>query len=381
MNTFAIGPIRPPFHAESLLLQVTENCPWNRCNFCTLYRGGQFRVRSVEDVKKDIDAIAAFRDKIEQYRKPDGEISHQAAMTAYQMLSNEWEQECFAMVYRWMVSDGMRTVFLQDANTMVLQAEKLAEMVAYLRKKLPSVTLVAAYGRADTLCRIAPADFALLKESGLTMIHSGYESGSDKVLKLINKGSTQAQQIEAGLKVKEAGFEFNVFYMPGSGGRPLSEENAAETAKVINAIDPDYVRIRTFVVKEDAPMWQLQQEGKFDECTDLEKVQELRQMIAALNGCIGYLISDHIINLLPDVEGYLDQDKEAMLSVIDDFFALPKKDQRLYQLARRMCFGGTYRQMHLLRPADWTKITEVEERVQDDSQWEGLMRQFLRHYI
>ena len=381
MNTFAIGPIRPPFHAESLLLQVTENCPWNRCNFCTLYRGGQFRVRSVEDVKKDIDAIAAFRDKIEQYRKPDGQISHQAAMAAYQMLSNEWEQECFAMVYRWMVSDGMRTVFLQDANTMVLQAEKLAEMVAYLRKKLPSVTLVAAYGRADTLCRISPADFALLKESGLTMIHSGYESGSDNVLKLINKGSTQAQQIEAGLKVKEAGFEFNVFYMPGSGGRPLSEENAAETAKVINAIDPDYVRIRTFVVKEDAPMWLLQQEGKFEECTDLEKVQELRQMIASLHGCTGYLISDHIINLLSGVEGFVRSDKEKILSYIDRFLALPQQEQKEFQLARRMCVNVDYDEMALLPENYRDQIRSLVRRADTAEKWEETLRYYLRKYI
>ncbi|HIW48438.1 MAG TPA: radical SAM protein [Firmicutes bacterium] len=381
METFAIGPIRPPFHAESLLLQVTENCTWNRCNFCTLYRGGTFHMRTVEEVKKDIDAVAAFRHRIDALRDVQGNISHDAVMEEYQLLTDDWEKECFSMVYRWMESDDSKSVFLQDANTLVLPPAKLAEIVRYLREKLPSLELVASYGRADTLSRISMADYHMLRQAGLTMIHSGYESGSDKVLQLLNKGVTQQQQIEAGQKIMEAGFEFNLFYMPGSGGTDLAEENASQTAKVIRAIDPDYVRIRTFVVKEETPMWQLKTSGAFHESTDIEKVEELRNMIFQLEGCHGYLISDHIINLLPDVEGYLDRDKETMLSVIDGFFALPEKERRQYQLARRLCFGGTYRQMGLLRPEDRMRIANTEQQIRDPEQWEALMHQFLRHYI
>ena len=66
---FQIGPIRPPSEANSLLLRVTINCPWNKCKFCMLYKKYDFHTRPVEDVKKDIDTMAELRDRILQYKK------------------------------------------------------------------------------------------------------------------------------------------------------------------------------------------------------------------------------------------------------------------------------------------------------------------------
>ena len=378
-KTFAIGNIRPPFHANSLLLQVTENCTWNRCNFCTLYKGGTFRMRSAEDVKKDIDVVAYYRDRI--FKKFNGRnFDMNRIMAEYDMLDEE-EQSCFAMVFNWIRSDGMKTVFLQDANTIVLKKEMLIDILKHLKKTLPTLETVACYGRADALIRLSVEDFKELKEAGLTMIHSGFESGCNEVLEILNKGTTRELQIESGKRVKEAGIEFNVFYMPGSGGRALSEKNALDTADVINQINPDYIRIRTFVVKPGAPMWDIANGPDFDECSDIEKLKELRMMIEHLDGVNSYLISDHIINLLPMLEGYIDKDKEKMLKYIDDFLVLPKNKQMEFQLARRMCYNVDYTQMDYMPQKDMQGIRDVIAGVSDDKYWEEILRRYLRRYI
>ena len=378
-RTFAIGNIRPPFHANSLLLQVTENCTWNRCNFCTLYRGGQFKMRSAEDVKRDIDTVAYYRDKI--FEKYDGkDFDMDKIMREYSSLSDD-EKNCYAMVFNWIRSDNMKTVFLQDANTTSIRLDVITDILRHLRKTLPSLEVVSSYGRADTLTRLDVDGFKALKEAGLTMIHSGYESGCNDVLKLLNKGTTREQQIEAGQKIKAAGIDFNVFYMPGSGGKALSERNAIETADVINQIDPEYIRIRTFVVKPQTPMWEIAKGDDFQELTDIEKLQELVLMTENLKGIKSYLISDHIINLLPRFEGYINKDKEDMLRYAKEFLNLPKNKQMEFQLARRLCYNVDYNMMNYMPSEDMTQIREVIKNISSPQEWEELLRRYLRQYI
>ncbi|MGE4214186.1 MAG: radical SAM protein [Anaerotignaceae bacterium] len=381
IRTFETGHIRPPFHANSLLLRITENCTWNKCNFCTLYKGGRFKTRSVDVIKKEIDNVAYYRDMILKHRIGDGEFDMDRVTWEYSGIGNAQEKDCYAMVFNWIRTDGMQSVFLQDANTLVLKPSVLADIIAYLKKALPSLTLVAAYGRADTLINISPEEFLLLREAGLTMIHSGYESGCDEVLKLLNKGTNSQQQVIAGQRIKKAGFNFNVFYMPGSGGKSLSHKNAIETAEVINAVNPDFVRIRTFVVKEGSPMWEMQKNGEFQECGDIEKVMELREMLSAVKNCNGYVISDHIINLLPEIEGWMDKDMKGILAHIDRFMNLPEKERRRFQLARRMLLAGSLASMNRIGANDMNTVNRIEKQVTNDVQWEELMRKHLRQYI
>lgn len=377
---FSVGNIRPPFHASSLLLQFTENCPWNRCNFCTLYRGGKFKIRSVEDIKADIDAVAYYRDLILERLRDNDKYTVKRMGDISSSISRE-EKRCYSMVLNWIVNDHMKTVFLQDANTIVMKKNDLCELLKYLREKLPSLETVACYGRADTLTRLSLEDFRDLKDAGLTMLHSGFESGCDDVLKLLNKGSNRNQQIDCGKKIKEAGIEYNVFYMPGAGGKALSERNARETADVVNQINPEFLRIRTFVVKPGAPMWDIASSPDFEECTDIEKVREIRTMISLLEGIDSYIISDHIINLLPQIEGYADRDKEKILNYIDEFLALPEKKQREFQLARRMCANVDYMEMSLLPDRYMDQIRGIINRADTDEKWEETLRYYLRKYI
>lgn len=380
MDTFSIGHIRPPFHADSLLLRITENCTWNKCNFCTLYKGGSFHTRKLEDIKKDIDAVADYRDMIIRHIK-NGTVNQNDVYAEYISLSTDYQRECYSMVFNWITADNMNSAFLQDANTMALLPEKTAEIVSYLRKKLPELSLVAVYGRADTLSKITPSQYDMLKKAGLTMIHSGFESGCDDVLRLLNKGITSEQQILAGKMIKQAGITFNAFYMNGSGGRPLSEKNAVETANVMSKINPDYIRIRTFVVKPNTTMWQMSKDGRFDECSDIEKVKELLLMVQNLKNCDGYIISDHIINLLPFVEGHIKTDKEKIEMYIKKFLDMPRREQKRFQISRRVFFGGDYENITRYTKTTDSQIDDILSHFDNESDFEEFIRSCLRRYI
>lgn len=377
---FQIGPIRPPSEANSLLLRVTENCPWNQCKFCMLYKTKQFHTRKVEEIKKDIDAIAYYRDEIQKYNH-NGILDTVAIQHQLYQLPTQQQKECYYMVFHWITEGNSESIFLQDANTVVLKTEWLIEIIKYIRQKLPEIKRITSYSRADTLCRITQQQFYDLKSAGLDRIHSGFETGCDDVLKLIGKGTTQQQQIEGGKKVKQAGIELSIYFMPGAGGKKYSQQNATQTANVINAVNPDFVRLRTFVVKKGSLMEDLVKSGEFVECSDMEKLLEIKMMLEQIQNCNGYLASDHIINLLQNVNGYLDKDKNKMLEYINTFLALPRQLQRKYQIARRMGFSGDWTMLHRLEMQYQNFIEQCEKNIPDGAQFESFLNEYMDCYI
>lgn len=381
-GVFKIGPIRPPSEANSLLLRVTENCPWNKCKFCMLYKKNDFHTRPVAEVKKDIDAMAEYRDRILTHFK-DGDYDMEAINQEYQSLATAEERMCYQMVFIWLTEGNRQAIFLQDANTMVLRPEWLAEIVSYVRVRLPEIQRITSYGRANTLAKISQADYKMLHDAGLNRIHSGYESGSDKVLQLICKGTTQEEQIIGGRKVREAGIELSIYFMPGVGGRELSEDNAIETAKVINAVDPNFVRLRTFVLRTGSLMEEVRDAGGWTEGTDMEKLLEIRNMIAHIDPtkAHGKITSDHIINLLQEVNGYMDTEIPWMLDYIDSFLALPELEQRKYQLARRMGFPLDWKQLYRLRESDRLYIEDLAKNLVNEKAWEKKLHAYMDRYI
>ena len=381
-HVFQIGPIRPPSEANSLLLRVTENCPWNKCKFCMLYKKNDFHTRPVAEVKKDIDTMANYRDMILAHK--DGENWNMPAVQKeYAELPSDEARMCYQMVFTWLTEGDSQAIFLQDANTMVLRTEWLLEIVSYVRERLPEIKRITSYGRANTLAKISEEDYRALRQAGLDRIHSGYESGSDKVLQLICKGTTQEEQIIGGRKVRDAGIELSIYFMPGVGGRELSDDNALETAKVINAVDPDFVRLRTFVLRTGSLMEEVRVAGNYTEETDMEKLLEIRKLIANIDPtkARGRITSDHIINLLQEVSGDMDKDIPWMLSYIDQYLALPELEQRKYQLARRMGFPLDWKQLYRLKESDLAYIEDLAKNTVDEKQWETLLHRYMDRYI
>ncbi len=377
--TFRIGPIRPPSEANSLLLQVTQGCTWNKCKFCELYRGTKFQAFSVESIKRDIDAIEHYANLAKPLIQSDGSVDRVTLSHVIASMNSE-AQQCFYLVLNWLMHGGEH-VFLQDGNTLALRNGRLTDVLQYLKEKFPKINRITSYGRAESLARISAEEYVQLREAGLTRIHSGFESGSDEVLAFINKGVTAEEEIRAGRNIKAGGIEFSVYFMPGVGGKALSEQNALGTARVISEIEPDFVRMRTVAIKPNTDLYTEFLNGNLELCSDDDKVREIQLLLEHAHCENTIVASDHIINLLPNIQGRLKEDKEKMLGIIDEYFSLSDLDRRLYQLLRRHNAVETVADMKKLNVLERRRLEQMCKSVKTEKAWAEQMNELLTRYV
>ncbi len=370
---FEQGPIRPPSEAGSLLIRVTRNCPWNKCLFCSTYKGKKFSRRSLEEIKSDVDAARGIMDGIGEISWKLGEAGRFTDRVLTGVMRDPALSDCYRSVALWMAHGG-DTVFLQDANSLMLSTESLVSILDHIRKTFPSVRRITSYARAATLKGKSVPEYVRLRDAGLSRLHVGMESGSDKILKMIKKGSTAEQIIEGGARVMQSGLSLCLYIIPGIGGSALAEENAVESARVINAVNPSFVRLRSLYIRRGSPLDQLAQEGAFESPDEDEMVREIRLLIENLDGISTTMVSDHILNLLEEVEGTLPHDKEKMLHVIDRYLSLPENDRLLFQLGRR---AGALRYLaDLENPLVRSRLSAAKTQLDKDS--EGGFKEYLK---
>lgn len=311
---FEQGVIRPPSEASSLLVRVTRNCPWNRCIFCPAYKGTTFSRRSLDEIRKDIDEMA-------QHHGRNASI--------------------------------ITSAFLQDADSLILPTQELLEIIQHIKVRFPAITRITSYARAKSLKKKSVDSLVSLKKAGLTRIHTGLESGSLQVLKLIKKGEKPEDMIEGGRRVMASGISLSEYIMPGVGGKALSQENAFETARVLNQIRPDFIRVRTFALPPNSPFQAMVDEGRFQPLNDSEIVSEIRLLLANLDEMPAHFrCGDFSLNLLMHVDGYLDKDKKSLLAELDAFLALSEEDQKAFSLLQR---SGYYN----VHPSDMIKNEDI----------------------
>lgn len=334
--TFELGPIRPPSEAYSILIRVTRNCPWNKCAFCHTYKEQPFSRRPIVDVIKDIDSIYTIAQRILQHsaNSPITPALLNAAKADDITPLNYYEQVAF-----WL-HHGFKSVFLQDANSLILSTKDLCTILTHITSRFPTVERITSYARASTISKKSFDELKEIRNAGLSRLHIGMESGSDFVLELVKKGTTQAQLIDAGQKAVAAGFDVSYYYMPGLGGKDYWMDNAQQSAYVINQVNPTFVRIRSTVPLAGTPLYTMMESGQWVPLTEIEKVTEIRLFIEQCNANSTILASDHMMNLLEDVEGTFPHDKEKMLSLIDTFLSMKQEDQEKFIIGRRL---GIYR--------------------------------------
>ena len=211
------------------------------------------------------------------------------------------------------------------------------------------------------MARKSVEDLTRIREAGLSRVHIGLESGSDRVLKYMKKGVKAEGHIKGGRNVIDAGMELSEYYMPGLGGRELWAEHSIETARVVNAINPHFIRLRTLHVGETLPLYQEVQAGEYALRTPDEIVEEIRLFIEHLDGITSYLASDHIGNMLQDVEGHFPRDKQRMLEAIDRYLELGQDDRLHYQVGRVMGLYAGVRDMD--QPRAHEKVEETIDRL------------------
>ncbi|MBW1989093.1 MAG: radical SAM protein [Deltaproteobacteria bacterium] len=337
---FEQGPIRPPSEADSLLIRVTRNCPWNRCTFCPVYKGSRFSLRPVDHVMQDIDLVHEHLGNLLQKAEAKGGLTREEVSALAQRVS-PGDKPAFFAALNW-YANGMESIFLQDANSLVMKPKDLIAVLKHIRKRFPFVKRITSYARSHTVSRISDEDLAEMAAAGLNRIHIGMESASDKVLEQVRKGSTKADHVKAGQKVKRAGIQLSEYVMPGLGGKELSEEHATETADALNQIDPDFIRLRSLAIPPNTPLFEEYQQGEFHPLKDVEAAEEILLFLESLSGIHSTVKSDHILNLFEEVEGKLPEDKQAMESVVRRFLDMDPERRTLYQVGRRI---GVFRRL------------------------------------
>ena len=374
------GPIRPPSESKSLLLRLTRNCPWNKCLFCPVYKDTTFSRRSLAEIKRDIDQLSEIVNDIQRVSSRLGFAGRVTGTVVSHIYPNRDYDPIYRHVAHWLYF-GEGSIFLQDANSLIMKPEDLTEILNYLRQKVPGIRRITSYARSKTLTRRNPGQLVMLREAGLNRIHIGLESGYDPVLRLMEKGSTAADHIKAGCLVREAGISLSEYVMPGLGGKRWWREHALATADVLNRINPDFIRLRSLRVPKTAPLSEKIDNGDIELLDDDGVVREIRLFIENLNGITSTVTSDHIMNLLEEISGTLPDDKEMMLSVADRYLDLEEEERIIYKVGR---WGGAYRSIDDLRdPEIRGKIEQVihQWNLKTPGQLDEIIKEIADQYI
>jgi radical SAM superfamily enzyme YgiQ (UPF0313 family) len=342
---FEQGPIRPPSEASSLLLRLTRNCPWNRCTFCSVYKGEKFSLRPVADIIRDIDTIYRFVNELQETRNVQGFGSISPSPGC---------EQAFLAARSWLAG-GMKSIFLQDADSLVMRPENLVKILEHIRTRFPLVERITSYARSDTVARITKENLKKIAAAGLNRIHIGLETASDKILGMIRKGMTKETHIIAGLKTKGAGIELSEYVLTGIGGREFSREHAIETADALNRINPDFIRFRTLHIPDTVKLFE-EPEARYEWSPDIVLAKEMLLLFEHLGNITSRVKSDHMLNLLQEIDGVLPRDKERLMGVLRTFIGMPPEHRSLFQVGKR---SG-----HFLRLSDMDipgRLAQVEE--------------------
>ncbi|MBM3132794.1 MAG: radical SAM protein [Chloroflexi bacterium] len=308
MLHFETPPYRPPSEACSLLVRATRNCSWNRCAFCygIHWNRSKLEIRPVEDVKQDIRAMKSLADEITEHARSIGCGDRIEEVGPYNGVL-------------WLTNQGVKTAFIGDSDSLIMKVADLVEIIEFLKKTFPTLERVTSYARAKTVLRKTPEELRRLKEAGLSRLHLGLETGDDELLKFIDKGATAAEMIEAGKRVKEAGISLSEYVILGMGGQDRWRQHAEGTARVLNAIDPDFIRVRTLIVFPGTPLQGSVDRGEFRLLPPEGVLREERLLIELLS-VNSEFVSDHVSNYLP-INGKLPEAKGEMLRQIDAVLA------------------------------------------------------------
>lgn len=247
---------RPPSEAESLILQVTVGCSYNKCTFCGAYREKKFRIKRFEEIKEDIDEASSY-------------------------------------------GFPFRRVFLADGDALIIPQKELIRILEYLKMKIRSIERVGIYANAKDILNKGVDELKVLKELGLGIIYLGLESGHPEVLKRIKKNATVEQMIQAAKVVKDSGILLSVTVILGIGGIELSEAHAKQTGKVLSEMDPDYVGALSLMIVPGTPIEKEIEEQSLVLPDPFGLIKELEIMIENSNFTNCFFASNHASNYLP----------------------------------------------------------------------------------
>lgn len=264
---------RPPSEAYSLLLQVTVGCTHNKCTFCSMYKDKKFHLRRMDEVIEDL----------EDARKS----------------------------YKY-----VERIFLCDGDALCLSNEKLMIILKKIQELFPECKRVNVYGRANDVLHKTPDELKELYENGVKMIYLGAESGSDEVLKKIQKGETAEDLIKAVHAIEESGIKASVTFISGIAGKAGWREHAVKTGEMISKMNASYVALLTLMLDPRAPIMREVESGELELLTPEEIVAETYLMMEHMNPTKPVVFrSNHASNYL-SLRGNLPEDKQHMMGLL-----------------------------------------------------------------
>ncbi|MFW9915430.1 MAG: radical SAM protein [Candidatus Thorarchaeota archaeon] len=285
---------RPPSEARSLIVQASIGCSHNQCAFCISYKGRRYRIRGLEEFENHVQAVTnasfAFR---------------------------------------------ATRAFLADGNALSIPTETLLQMISILRRNCPQIARIGIYAYARDCLEKSVDELTSLRKAGIGIAYIGIESGDDAILQSMSKGVTNAENIEACLKLKQAGITVSAIIILGLGGINRSEQHARATAQTINAIQPEYLGALTLMLPEGTRIHRDYVAGNFMPLNPVETLRELRMLIDGLDQLQGTTFrTNHASNYLP-IRGILSEDRNKLLSLLDEVLERPNLSQLLKSEAMR----------------------------------------------
>ena len=263
---------RPPYEANSLLLQVTHGCSHNKCTFCSMYPDVPFKICPMEEIEADIEEAAEICPDVER-------------------------------------------VFLEHGDAFVLSADRLSQIAEAIHRKLPKVKTIAMYASIQNIKHKTDAELRRLCDLGIGGLDIGVESGLDAALSYMNKGHTAAEAKEQLLRLTKAGITYSFNAILGCGGADLWRENADATADMINAVQPHLLFIGSLHAQPGCKLYRDMKNGIFKEWTIGQLLDEQERLISRLELKDTIYFGSHPSNIVP-MQALLPKHKDEMLRIV-----------------------------------------------------------------
>ena len=241
-------PVIPPDQYFALYIRYTRGCPWNKCSFCRLYTGINYAVNSVSSVLSQVDDLRAA-------------------------------------LGRGM--NSRRTVFLGDANAINARTSEVVKVITALRETL-GLPVYAFSDAFTTPLSKSESDYSQMHSAGLRRVYIGVESGSRRVLDILNKPMNLDTALAEMRQMKPAGIGLGIIIMAGAGGRALAEDHIRDTSDLVAELPlgrGDVVYISPMVEYSDSPYYSIVTMEKLGILSAAEKMaqaQELKDRILSL---------------------------------------------------------------------------------------------------
>ena len=297
---------RPPYEADSLLLEVTAGCTHHKCKFCTLYHDLPFgfRISPMQDIESDLIEVQCLRSS------PVSQITAR--------LQGRGNPE------------PIRRVFLTGANPFVLKTEKLLEISGLIRQYLPSVETIGCFARITDSVNKTAEELIQLRRAGYTGLTIGVETGDDNALAWMHKGYTSQDILTQCRRLERAEIAYGFFYLAGISGRGNGNAGAKTTAEVFNQLHPFLVGANMLTVYPDSELYQEIQNGNWQEESEHEKYHEIRTLVKHLNGPT-FFAAMGASNAF-QISGHLPKEKESLLTTLDTIISeVSEKELRQYR--------------------------------------------------